>query len=165
MGNALLAGISAAVLLIVGNTLLLLATALYLQRKLKEKQASAVVELEKLLAGEPCQSATLINAIGSQIGAQAGRSAKASLMADLSHAKQGASAIGAEVIEGAIGDQSPNLAGAIAGLGKRGKKGILNNPLVQMAIQGFLSGQGSGAGGSPGSSSSNGGSNPPNYSL
>lgn len=110
---------------------------------------TAHAELAALVAGEPCQSASVLNSIGRIVGGEAGRSAKASLMADLSHARRAANADAENAAVSAIGEQHPGVGAVLANLGPKARRGAASNPLVQMALQYALGGgfgQGNGGG-------------------
>ena len=119
--------------------------------KQKELEQRITNELSLLVKHEPCQSGAVLNAIGDVVGSAAGRSAKAALMADLAHASRAANTA---AVEGAIADvsqESPAIGGLLASLGKNKAKGLFSNPLVQLALQGIMSGKGgNGSSQSPG---------------
>ncbi len=106
-------------------------------------------ELLKLVNGEPCQTAAILNAAGRVIGSEAGRSAKASLMADLSHIKQATTSAASDQQLALIEDGAPGVGGVLAGMGPRTRGKLMSNPLIQLAIQAFMSGKLGGPGGSP----------------
>lgn len=118
---------------------------LYFDRKQAQIVESVNAELAKLVAGEPCQSAAVLNAIGEHIGSVAGRTAKASLMADLSHVNRNANLDASDAQAAEIGSRHPALAAALGSLGPRSKKGLLNNPILQLAFS-ALTGGGPGGG-------------------
>ena len=76
----------------------------WVRREKRRLLESARAELSKLIAGEPCEVGSIANAFGRHIGSEAGRSAKASLLADLSHMKRDA-ALDATDFE--VVDQTP----------------------------------------------------------
>jgi hypothetical protein len=135
--------------LAVGSALIL--TRIYFERRFQAGIDAATAELEKLAKGEPCQSASILNAIGQLVGSEAGRSAKASLMADLSHAKRQVNSAGVDAEAEAIGEGAPGLGSLLAGMSGGRKKSILNNPLVQLALAGLGRGSGNGSGSGSGS--------------
>jgi len=101
-------------------------------------------ELERLVKGEPCQSASLLLVVGRVVGSEAGRSAKAALMAELSHVqRQANSAVVDEAIE-SVGEKQPMLGAMLQGMGRNKQKSLLNNPLVQMALSALTAGKGGG---------------------
>jgi hypothetical protein len=106
-------------------------------RKQAEIEARITGELAKLVAGEPCQSASVLLAVGKCVGQEAGRSAKMALLSDLSHAQHSVNGIALDETVAKIGESQPGLGAILAGLGKNKAKGLLANPFVQMAIQGM----------------------------
>lgn len=141
-----------AAVILAGSNALMVAAALflvhrYVSKRVNQARAAAVAELSKLIAGEPCQLGSIANALGAQIGAVAGRSAKASLMADLAHVKRDGALDAADAAAGAIATQQPALGGILAGMGSRSRKGLLSNPIAQLALQGLLGNLGAPAAG------------------
>lgn len=130
---------------------------LWASRKQAEVEARITEELSKLVAGEPCQSASVLLAVGKCVGQEAGRSAKMAILGELSGAQRGMNAIAQDTAIEGIGQSQPALGAILAGMGKNKAKGLLANPLVQLALQGFMSKNGndgkngSDAGGSTGS--------------
>jgi len=128
--------------------------ALFLTRRYVEGRVQAVLdvatsELEALSKGEACQSGAVLNAIGQLVGSEAGRSAKAALMADLAHGKRNLNAAEAEAQADALTEGAPPGIGALlAGMSGRRKSKLLGNPLVQLALAGL------GRGGNQGNHSS-----------
>lgn len=110
----------------------------YLERRVQDVLDVCMSELEHLSKGEACQSAAVLNAVGQLVGAEAGRSAKAALMADLSHGKRQLNAAQAEAQAEAIAEGSPPGIGSIlAGMSGGRKSKLLSNPLVQLALAGL----------------------------
>ena len=135
----------------------------YLSRTLKHYEERLTAEAGKLVAGEPCQSASVLIEIGKVIGSEAGRSAKASLMADMSHVQRAANSAAVDgAIEG-VSAANPAIGGVLQSMGRGKASKLLNNPLVQLAIQGFMSGKGGGGGGNH--AASGGGKPPGSFSL
>jgi hypothetical protein len=118
----------------------LLLSKLYIDRQIRKAEEILLQQLEKLTKGEPCEVATILGAVGTLIGRQAGTSAKAALLADLSHAKRDANIAGEEALVEQVGQMNPSIGGILAGMGRNQRKGLLKNPLVGLAIQGFLGG-------------------------
>lgn len=114
---------------------------IYFEAKQREVEERLNAELSKLVAGEPCQSGAVLNAIGQTVGREAGRSAKAALMADLSHAQRAVNDGAVEAQVDAISGAQPALGGLLAGMSSKTKKGLLNNPLVGLAVQALTSGR------------------------
>lgn len=117
---------------------------LYFDRKQQEIEARINDELAKLTTGKPCQSASVLLAIGQTIGAEAGRSAKASFMANLSQAARQENAQAQDQQLELISAANPAVGGLLGSLGGRRRGSLLRNPLVQLAISALTSG-GSGA--------------------
>lgn len=141
---------------LIGPLIAVLLARRWIRQQVNELQTAAGAELAKLLAGESCQSATILNAIGNNIGAAAGRSAKASLLADLSHAKRQENSIANEQQLSLIDQEAPGAGSMMAGMGPNRVNKLLKNPLLQLAIQGFLAGRtGSGGNGSEAPNSGN----------
>lgn len=113
-------------------------------RKQAEVEARITGELAKLVAGEPCQSAAVLLAVGRSIGQEAGRSAKMALLSDLSHAQHAVNGIAIDETVAKVGEAQPALGAILAGLGKNKAKGLLANPFVQMAMQGIMAGKNGG---------------------
>lgn len=111
---------------------------LWLQRKLERLTTSAQEELFKLIEGKECVSGSILNAVGRTIGTEAGRSAKASLMANLSNMSRDANLDAADAQAQALGGQSPALGAILGKLGPRSRKNALTNPIAQLAINGLL---------------------------
>lgn len=116
--------------------------------KQAEVEARITGELAKLVAGEPCQSADVLLAIGRSVGQEAGRSAKMALLSDLSHAQHAVNGIAMDETMAKVGESQPALGAILAGLGKNKAKGLLANPFVQMALQGMMAGKNGGGGAS-----------------
>ena len=139
----------AVIVLILGNTLALAGALIITKRYAEGRFRSAVdlatTELEKLAKGEPCQSAAILNAIGQLIGSEAGRSAKASLMADLAHGKRNLNAAEDEAAGAALTEGSPALGALLSGMSGGRKNKLLSNPLVQLAMAGLGRGHGNGS--------------------
>ena len=114
---------------------------LWASRKQAEVEARITGELAKLVAGEPCQSAAVLLAVGKCVGQEAGRSAKMAILGELSGAQRGVNAIAQDAAIAGIGESQPGLGAMLAGMGKTKAKGLLGNPLVQMALQGVLNKQ------------------------
>lgn len=112
---------------------------LWASGKQAEIEARLTGELAKLVAGEPCQSASVLMAVGKCVGQEAGRSAKMALLSDLSHAQHAVNGIAIDETVAKVGEAQPALGALLAGLGKNKAKGLLANPFVQMAMQGFMS--------------------------
>jgi len=117
---------------------------LWVSRKQAEVESGITGELAKLVAGEPCQSAAVLLAVGRTIGQEAGRSAKMALLSDLSHAQHAVNGIAIDETVAKVGEAQPALGALLAGLGKNKAKGLLANPFVQMAMQGFMAGKNGG---------------------
>jgi len=114
---------------------------LWASRKQAEVEARITDELARLVAGTPCQSASVLNAVGKCVGQEAGRSAKMAILGELSGAQRGVNAIAQDAAIEGIGQSQPALGAILAGMGKSKAKGLLNNPLVQMALAGMQSKQ------------------------
>jgi hypothetical protein len=132
-----------------------------LRRALERKQAEILetinAELSKLVAGEPCQSATVINAIATNIGRTAGLSVKNAFASDLGKVKLAENATEREQQLSMITESNPGVGAVLAGMGKRGSGKMLSSPIVQLALSALLNRGGAPAGGS----SDNHGSEPP----
>jgi len=115
---------------------------LWASRKQAEMEARITGELSKLVAGEPCQSAAVLLAVGKCVGQEAGRSAKMAILGELSGAQRGVNAIAQDAAIAGIGESQPALGAILAGMGKGKAKGLLNNPFVQMALQGLTASKG-----------------------
>jgi hypothetical protein len=102
-------------------------------------------ELTKLITNEPCQTASVLNAAGQLIGREAGKAVVMAIKSSLGSAGNIASGIAYDQTVEAIGQAQPALGGILGNLGKQKGSKLLNNPLVQLAVQGFLGG-GFGAG-------------------
>src|SRR5574343_233904 len=101
---------------------------------------SANAELGHLVAGEPCQSASVLNAIARSVGSEAGRSMKASLMAELSHAQRAINADAEDAAVDAIGEQHPGIGNALAIMPGKTRRQLAKNPFAQLALQFALGG-------------------------
>jgi hypothetical protein len=112
----------------------------YLQRRIEAAQERINAELQALIEQKPCQSASVLNVVGHIIGQEAGRTAKASFMADLAHGKRAANIAGEEAIVSAIGERQPMLGAVLGGMGRNKRKGLFDNPLVQGVLSQFLGG-------------------------
>lgn len=121
-----------------------------------EIQEAATRQIAALVAGEPCEAASVLNAVARSVGSEAGRSAKAAIMAELSHVQRAANADAIDVASEAVGERSPQLGMVLSGLGPRSRKSLFTNPLVQAGLQMFLGG---GLGGNH--HNNNGGGSPP----
>ena len=116
----------------------------YIEAKQAAIEARAIAEIMHLVKDEPCQSATVLLAIGKTMGREAGRSAKAAIFQEAAVAQRLGNAGGEDqVIEGIAGKQ-PGIGAVLAGMSRGQKKGLLGNPLIQLALQG-LAGSGAGA--------------------
>jgi hypothetical protein len=124
---------------------------------------AANAELVKLVAGDPCQSASVLLAVGRVVGSEAGRSAKAALMADLSHASRAANADAEQQAVDAIGEQHPGIGAVLAGMGPKARRGVMKNPLLQLGIQAILGGGFGGLIGGGNHNNNGGGSSPTEY--
>lgn len=96
-------------------------------------------ELGKLVAGEPCQSASVLLAVGKCVGQEAGRSAKMAILGELSSAQRNINGIARDAAIADVSEAQPGLGAVLAAMGKNKAKGLLANPLVQLALQGFMS--------------------------
>jgi hypothetical protein len=130
---------------------------LAVDRKQAEITEKINAELAKLVAGEPCQSATVINAVAKNIGQTAGLSVKNAFANDLGNVKLSQNATEREQQLALISESNPGVGAVLAGMGKRGSGKMLQNPIVQLAISALLNRGGAPAGGS----SDNHGSEPP----
>lgn len=110
----------------------------------RDLQDQAMTELEKLVKGEPCQSASVLLAIGRSVGSEAGRSAKASLMADLGHAARATNVAAEDAVVDEISQQKPMLGAVLGSMGRGKRSKLLNHPLAAMGMQ-LLMGGGLGA--------------------
>lgn len=113
---------------------------MWFDHKQQEIEDRITGELAKLTTGEPCQSASILLAIGEKIGSEAGRSAKASFMQSLSVAKRNANSDADDAAAAAVGDSNPALGAVLSGLGPRSRRGLFKNPLVQLAMSAFMGG-------------------------
>lgn len=129
----------------------LLAGWLWAKRQSRKAVEALNAELLALVEARPCQTAAVLLAAGKVIGAEAARSMKASLMADLSHIQRGANIEGENAITEAVSQQQPLLGGVLAGMGRNKRKSLLNNPLIQGLVSHYLSGPRNGS--SPGAGS------------
>lgn len=127
--------------------LLVLMVRRWIRRSVLTVQDQATAELLKLVNGEPCQLASVLNAAGRVIGSEAGRSVKASLMADLSHQARAQNQADADLqlsmLDQAAG--SGGLGGALLSLPINKRSKIMRHPLAQMAVQ-LLANSGGGSG-------------------
>ena len=110
----------------------------YFERKQADLAAAANAELSRLVKGEPCQSASVLLAMGKVMGSEAGRSVKAGMMADLSHASHNIKAAGDEQQLALISDVNPLVGQFLGGMGKRGASKMLGNPLIQLLMGAFM---------------------------
>lgn len=110
----------------------------YLAKRIQAAQERINAELLALVEGKPCQSASVLNAVGHIVGQEAGRTAKASFMADLAHAKRAANIAGEEAIVDAVADKQPMLGAVLGGMGRNKRKGLFDNPLVQGLLSQFI---------------------------
>jgi hypothetical protein len=113
----------------------------YFDRRIIEMEDAIAEEARKLSSGEPCKTAHLINQIGTLIGSQAGTSAKAALLADLSHAQRALNGAETEAKADGLQAQFPMLTPFLAGTSKSKQKGLFANPLFQLAVQAFTGGR------------------------
>lgn len=111
----------------------------YIERKARKLADRAAGELSALVEGKPTPAAAILNAIGANIGREAGRSAKASLMADLSHAKRAQNADAEADTTGQIaGALPPNVGSALLSMGTKSRRNLMSNPLLQLAFSGLF---------------------------
>lgn len=116
----------------------------WLNGRIARLELAVSEELAHLVSGDPCRSATVLNAIGEQIGSAAGRSAKASFLADLAHAKRQENSMVNEAQLSMLDQQAPGVGSALGTLGPNRLGKLMKNPLVQLAVQGLMSRAGSG---------------------
>lgn len=116
----------------------LLLTKVWVGRKEKQIHDALLEEARKLLSGEPCQTAMLLNTAGRVVGSEAGKSAKASLMADLSHVAKLGNSIEQETAIGALAESNPAIGGILSALPKGKGSKLLKNPLIQLALSGIF---------------------------
>lgn len=135
----------------------------YFARILQRYEDRLMSEAAKLAGGQPCQSASVLIEVGRIIGGEAGRSAKASFMADLSHVQRNVNSAATDAALEGVSESQPALGAILGGMGKGKASKMLANPLVQLALQGFLANKG--AAGPQNHSGSNGGSSPKSFSL
>jgi hypothetical protein len=107
-------------------------------------QDSLREELTKLALGEPCQSGSVLMAMGKTVGQAAGQNVRASLMQNLGRVSALENGAATDTQLELIQGRSPLLGAALSGLGTRGAGKLLNNPLVQLALQ-ALAPRGNGA--------------------
>ena len=112
----------------------------YLTRRIQRAQERINAELLALVEQKPCKSASVLNAVGHIIGQEAGRTAKASFMADLAHTKRAANIAGEEALVDAVGEKQPLLGAVLGGMGRNKRKGLFDNPLVQGLLSQFIGG-------------------------
>lgn len=115
----------------------------YFERKQQEIAARINDELVKLTTGKPCQSASVLLAIGQTVGTEAGRSAKASFMANLSQAARQENAQTQDQQLELISAANPAVGGLLGSLGGRRRGSLMKNPLVQLAISALTGGSSS----------------------
>jgi len=114
----------------------------YFDQKQEWLELALSTEIMHLVNEEPCQSATVLLAIGKTVGREAGRSAKAAIFQEAGVAQRLMNAgSDDQIIEGISGKQ-PAIGNVLAGLSRGQKKGLLGNPLVQLALQGLTAGGG-----------------------
>lgn len=104
-----------------------------LEKRFFRASAAIQAELIKLVEGKPCQSAAVLNALSRAFGSEAGRAAKASLMADLAHISREQNTAEADDKAAILGQQLPMLA-PILHAGRGGRNKLFSNPLVQLAL-------------------------------
>lgn len=143
-------GIFFAVLIAFGAQILSIFTGYHLiTRYIDRKQAEIVrlgeAEINTLVKGEPCTSGRILLAIGQTVGREAGRSAKQALLGDAATAKRLTNDAVDDTLVGALTESQPALGNILAGMGKNQRKGLLGNPLVQLALQGLTGGAHGGA--------------------
>src|SRR4030043_1675887 len=108
------------------------------------KQAGLLLSLraerEKLLKGEPCESATVLQSLAITLGREAGRSAKQALTGDLGHIGNAANgAMGEHQLE-LLGEQNPLAASLLGKMGRRGPRKPLAKPFKQFVLRAFMGG-------------------------
>jgi len=113
----------------------------YLDRKQLDIETRISEELSLLVAGKPCKSGAVLNAIGDTVGREAGRSAKAALMADLAHAQRNVNSAKAEGQLSLVSEASPALGHVLSGMGPNRLGAMMKNPLVSLIV-GAMSGRG-----------------------
>lgn len=113
---------------------------MYFDRKQQEIEARINDELVKLTTGKPCQTASVLLAIGQTVGSQAGISAKASFMANLSQAARQENAQAQDQQLELISQANPAVGGLLTSLGGRRRGSLMKNPLVQLALSALSSG-------------------------
>ena len=122
----------------------------YIERKQAGLLLSLQAEREKLLKGEPCESATVLQSLAITLGREAGRSAKQALTGDLGHIGNAANgAMGEHQLE-LLGEQNPLAASLLGKMGRRGSSKLMANPFIQLLLQSFMGG---GSHGAPGNGS------------
>ena len=119
----------------------------YFDRKQEDMELRVRNELAALVKGEPCQSASVLLAIGQTVGREAGRSAKQAIFQEAGVAQRLANQVTDDQMVEGISAKQPAIGQVLAGLSRGQRKGLLGNPLVQLALQG-LAGGGS-TGGAP----------------
>ena len=129
----------AVIALVVGQVLAWILAGLlarwWIRRRIRDLVETAENELNLLCAGKECHTGAILSAVARTIGQEAGRSAKAALMADLSHISREQGQQQADQQLALIQDQAPGVAGVLAGMGAHGRGKIFKNPFVQLAIQ------------------------------
>jgi len=122
----------------------------WIRRQILTVQDLATAELLKLINGDPCQLASILNAAGRVIGSEAGRSVKASLMADLSHQQRAQNQADAD-LQLSMLDQAAGagIGSALMSLPANKRSKLVKHPLAQMAIQLLANAGGSGGGSGP----------------
>lgn len=131
----------------------------YLSKRIQAAQERINAELLALVEQKPCQTAAVLNAVGLIVGREAGRSAKASFMADLAHTKRAANIAGEEAVVDAVGAQQPLLGAVLGGMGRNKRKGLFDNPLVQGLLSQFI------GAGQPGNHNDKGTSGPSSFTM
>jgi len=116
----------------------------YIEDKQHAIEAGLSAEIMHLVNEEPCQAGTVLLAIGKTVGREAGRSAKAAIFQEAGVAARMANQSADSLAVDAIGLKNPGIAGILAGMPSKQRRGIMGNPLIQLAIQG-LAGSGAAA--------------------
>lgn len=114
----------------------------YIDRKQAGLILSLQAEREKLLKGEPCESATVLQSLAITLGREAGRSAKQALTGDLGHISNAAKGAMGEHQLALLEEQNPvaaSLLGQMGG-GRRGNSKLMANPFIQLLLQSFMGG-------------------------
>ena len=114
----------------------------YIDRKQAGLLLSLQAEREKLLKGEPCESATVLQSLAITLGREAGRSAKQALTGDLGHIGNAANGAMGEHQLALLGEQNPLAASLLGKMGRRGSSKLMANPFIQLLLQSFMGGGG-----------------------